>query len=122
MDIGETLHVTSREEWRRWLADHHRERKEIWLVFHKKASGKPSVSYDDAVEEAICYGWIDSQVKSIDEEKFARRFTPRRQGSNWSRYNEARALNMLRQGKMTHAGEELLPDTVLKMWNEQRPC
>jgi len=76
MEIGETLYVTSRRDFRKWLAKNCRKKEEIWLIFCKKYSGKPSISYDEAVEEALCYGWIDSQQKPIDAEKFARRFTP----------------------------------------------
>lgn len=84
--------MTSREEWRRWLADRHREKEEIWLVFYKKGSGQPSIPYYDAVEEAICYGWIDGQMKSMDEARYVIRFTPRRKKSQWSESNKARAL------------------------------
>jgi uncharacterized protein YdeI (YjbR/CyaY-like superfamily) len=112
MEIGETLHVVSRDEWRAWLADHHAQKPEVWLVFCRKGSGKPSLSYDQAVEEAICYGWIDSQIRSLDQERFARRFTPRREGSEWPSYNKQRALKMLREGRMTQAGRALLPDEV----------
>lgn len=119
VNIGETLCIETRREWRRWLADHCQVKSEIWLVFSKKTSGKPSMPYDDAVQEAICYGWIDGQVKSIDEDKFARRFSPRREGSNWSKYNKARALKMLREGKMTEAGAALLPSEVLRNRDRQ---
>lgn len=118
MEIGKTLNVTSREAWRSWLVEHHRDREEIWLVFWKKDSGKPSLSYNEAVEEAICFGWIDSQIRSIDEQRFARRFTPRRKGSGWSRYNRARALRMLQQGRMTEAGRILLPEDVARGWGK----
>jgi uncharacterized protein YdeI (YjbR/CyaY-like superfamily) len=107
------LYATSREEWRRWLAKHHRTEREIWLVLYKKASGKQSLSPNDALEEAS-YGWIDSRTKSIDKERFMIRFTPRRKGSEWSNYNKALALKMLREGKMTQAGIEVLPPAVLK--------
>jgi uncharacterized protein YdeI (YjbR/CyaY-like superfamily) len=121
MDIGETLYVTSRREWRRWLAHHHRHKNEIWLIFYKKATGTPSISYDASVEEAICYGWIDGQLKSIDQGKFARRFTPRERRSTWSNSNLARALRMLRAGKMTKAGKVLLPDKVLGLHKPPEP-
>ncbi len=112
MDVGETLNATTRDEWRSWLAEHHRGDVDIWLIFYKKSSGKPTIPYNDAVEEAICYGWIDGQMKSIDEERFARRFSPRRNRSNWSKYNKARAGKMLREGKMTQAGLETLPRDI----------
>ena len=114
MEIGETLYVTSRRDFRKWLAKNCRKKEEIWLIFYKKYSGKPSISYDEAVEEALCYGWIDSQQKPIDAEKFARRFTPRKKGSNWAESNIKRAQRMLHSGKMTQAGMALLPVEVLK--------
>jgi len=113
MKIGETLELTSRDQWRRWLAKHHADRNEAWLILHKKSSGKPTIRYDDAVEEAICYGWIDVQTKSIDHERYALRLTPRRQGSNWSESNKARALKMLRRRKLTRAGKAVLPAEIL---------
>jgi uncharacterized protein YdeI (YjbR/CyaY-like superfamily) len=112
MEVGETLYVVDRDAWRGWLAVHHAQKAEVWLVFCKAASGKPSISYDEAVEEAICYGWIDSQIKSMDEERFARRFTPRREDSGWSNSNRKRALKMLREGRMTKAGRTLLPEEM----------
>ena len=115
MDVRHMLYITSREGWRRRLANHHRQRKEVWFIFYKKSSRKRSIFYDDAVEEAIRYGWIDSQVKRIDEWKFARRFTPRGKNSKWSKHNKARALKMLLEGRMIRAGEALLPTEVLKM-------
>ena len=114
MRIGETLSVTSRNKWRRWLAKHHKDTKEVWLALYKKSSGKSTITYDEAVEEALCYGWIDVQTKRIDEERYGLRFTPRRRGSKWSRYNKARGLKMLLAGRMTQAGKALLPNDVLK--------
>jgi uncharacterized protein YdeI (YjbR/CyaY-like superfamily) len=73
MEIGETLHVTTRKAWRSWLKGHYQSKAEIWLVYHKKESGKPRISYNDAVEEALCFGWIDSTAKKLDEERFAQR-------------------------------------------------
>lgn len=116
MEIGETLCVDSRDAWRQWLAEHHAEKQEIWLIFYRKASGKSSISYGEAVEEAICFGWIDSQIRSMDEERFARRFTPRREGSAWSSYNRQRAVKMLREGRMTDAGRTSLPEGILRSW------
>jgi uncharacterized protein YdeI (YjbR/CyaY-like superfamily) len=119
MKTGETLTVETREDWRGWLADHHVTKKEIWLVLYYKRSGKQTVSYDDGVEEAICYGWIDSQQNRLDEERFVLRFSPRRKRSHWSTSNRERALRMLRAGKMAEAGIALLPDDVLAAWREQ---
>ena len=116
MKTGETLTVLTRGEFRQWLADHHRSKKEIWLVFCYKRTGKPTITYSDAVEEAICYGWIDSQLNRMDDERFVRRFSPRREGSHWSRRNRGRALRMLRAGKMTEAGMAVLPADVVAAW------
>ncbi len=119
MKTGEILTVATREEFRQWLADHHKTKVEIWLVFYYKRTGKPTIPYNDAVEEAICYGWIDSQQNRMDEERFVRRFSPRRKGSHWSKYNRERALHMLRKDKMTQAGLERLPVEVLALWKEE---
>jgi len=109
MEIGETLYVTTRQKFRRWLQQHHSDRTEIWLVRYKKASGKPSIDYIQAVEEAICFGWIDNIEKSMDTERYALRFSPRRRGSNWSETNLERARKMIASRKMTAAGRNTLP-------------
>lgn len=99
------LLVSSRARWRRWLAAHHdRELRGIWLVFHKRGSGKPSLDYEDAVEEALCYGWIDSVVKRINDASYCRKFTPRHDRSNWSPTNRRRAEKVIREGRMTAIG------------------
>ena len=91
MEIGKTLYPTQREEWRDWLQRNFTKATEIWLVFPNKASGKPRLSYNDAVEEALCFGWIDSTVKRLDDARFMQKFTPRQEGSNWSAHNRRRA-------------------------------
>jgi uncharacterized protein YdeI (YjbR/CyaY-like superfamily) len=96
------------------LAKHHGVRNEVWLIFYKKSSGKPTITYDEAVEEAICYGWIDHQIKPVDDERYALRLTSRRKGSGWAESNKARALKMIRAGKMTRAGRLVLPAEVLR--------
>ena len=95
MDIGETVQVTTRAAWRAWLERHHATAREIWFIYNKKASGKPSVAYGDAVEEALCYGWIDSTVKTLDPHRYAQRFTPRKAGSNWSAPNLERVARLV---------------------------
>ncbi len=75
------LHVTTREAWRAWLQEHHDSDREIWLVFDKKHTGRPRVSYDEAVEEALCFGWIDGLVRRLDEDRYMQRFSPRKPGS-----------------------------------------
>jgi uncharacterized protein YdeI (YjbR/CyaY-like superfamily) len=100
----ETLYARERDEWRAWLEKHHASKTEIWLIYYKKGSGKPSVHYEEAVEEAICFGWIDGKVKSIDAEKYMQRYTPRNSGSAWSDVNIKRANKMVRAGLMTRVG------------------
>jgi len=104
MEIGKTLYVTNRKEWRSWLAKNYNKEKEIWLVYYRKSSGKPRIPYNDAVEEALCYGWIDSNLKGINEEKFAQRFSPRKQASTLSEANKERIRQLIKQKKMTAAG------------------
>lgn len=86
------------ERWRVWLAKHHASEPEVWLVFHKTHTGKPSVSHSDALDEALCYGWIDSLVKRIDDDRYAIKFTPRKPDSNWSTINIKR-YEALRKAK-----------------------
>lgn len=104
MQLGKTLYVKNRKEWRAWLAKHHRTAPEIWLVYYKKHSGKPRIPYNDAVEEALCFGWIDSTLKPIDMEKFAQRFSPRRKNSPLSEMNKERVRRLIAAKKMTRAG------------------
>ena len=78
--------------------------KAIWLVFYKKHTGKPTISYEDAVQEALCFGWIDSTVRRLDEERYIQLFTPRKTGSNWSALNKRRVKLLLKQGLLTEAG------------------
>ena len=104
MKLGKTLYVTTRQAWRSWLAKHHATEKEIWLVYHKKHTGKPSIPYNDAVEEALCYGWIDSQTKGIDKDSYGQRFSPRKPSSQWSETNKERVRRLIKAGKMTPAG------------------
>jgi uncharacterized protein YdeI (YjbR/CyaY-like superfamily) len=99
-----TLYVTNRDDWRSWLAKHFASETEVWLIYYTKDSGRPRISYDHAVEEALCFGWIDSIVKRIDDESFAQKFTPRRDGSNWSALNKRRVRALIRDGRMTAAG------------------
>ena len=113
IEIGETLLVTTRQEWREWLAQHYRDRKEIWLIYYKKGLGKTGISYEESVEEALCFGWMDGANKGINEETYAGRFTPRRLKSPWSASNRARVARLLEEGRMTEAGLTVLPPEVL---------
>src|SRR2546421_5416556 len=112
MDIGKTLTVKTRLEWRRWLAKHHADTKEIWLVYYKKTSGKPGISYEESVLEGVAYGWIEGQIKSIDADSYAARFTPRRPKSNWSASNIARVKKLLAEGLMAEPGLATLPEEL----------
>jgi uncharacterized protein YdeI (YjbR/CyaY-like superfamily) len=102
--VGTTLYVTNRRAWRAWLAKHHKTAREIWLVYYKKDSGKPRIPYGDSVEEALCYGWIDGQTQSLDHERWAQRFSPRRPRSNLSPMNRERVRRLIASRKMTRAG------------------
>ncbi len=104
MEITQTLLAQERNSWRAWLKKNHAKEKEIWLVYLRKSSGKKRIPYNDAVEEALCFGWIDSTVKKIDEEKFAQRFTPRNPKSPVSEMNKERIRKLLKENKMTEAG------------------
>jgi uncharacterized protein YdeI (YjbR/CyaY-like superfamily) len=104
MDIGNTLYVTERKDWRAWLAKHHKTETEVWLVYYRKETGQPRISYNDAVEEALCFGWIDSIVRTIDKERFAQRFSVRRKSSGLSQMNKERIRTLIHQKKMTKAG------------------
>jgi len=110
MDIGETIYVTTGAEFRKWLVRNHSTKKEIWLIQYKKATQKPSIKYIEAVEQAICFGWIDSFEKGMDSERYATRFTPRRPRSNWTETNKEHARQLIAQGKMTAAGRAALPE------------
>lgn len=104
MDVGKTFEPQNRADWRGWLERNHGSETEIWLVSRYKATGKPSLPYADAVQEALCFGWIDSTNKRIDDEQRAQRFTPRRNGSPWSELNKARVRQLAAAGLMTQAG------------------
>ena len=100
MNLGELLYASNREEWREWLEANHRGKTEIWLVSYRKGTGRPTVAYNDAVEEALCYGWIDSTRKTIDADRYAQRFTPRRAGSVYSQANRERLARLSAEGKL----------------------
>jgi uncharacterized protein YdeI (YjbR/CyaY-like superfamily) len=102
----EKRRFADRKAWRSWLKDHHGARKGIWVVFFKKHTNRPTLYYDDPVEEAICFGWIDGLIKKLDEDRCARMFLPRVPRSTWSALNIGRAKKMIREGRMTEAGLE----------------
>lgn len=113
MEIRATIRVSSRADWRSWLAANHATETEIWIVSVENAE-QPSMTYLDSVEEAICFGWIDGIAKRISETEKAQRFTPRRARSNWTELNKERARRLIRLGLMTDAGTRTLPDLSTK--------
>jgi uncharacterized protein YdeI (YjbR/CyaY-like superfamily) len=96
----------TRQKWRQWLKDNHETSPGIWIIYYKKGSPKPTVSYDDAVEEALSFGWIDSTANTLDEERYMQLFTPRNPKSTWSRLNKQRVKKLIKMGTMTPAGLE----------------
>jgi len=104
-----TVDVQNRQAWREWLKEHHDSNSEIWVVFYKRHTGVKGISYDDAVEEALCFGWIDSLIRRLDEERYARKFTPRRAGSKWSTINRRRYANLESRGLLALPGLKRAP-------------
>lgn len=100
----ECLKIESRRRWRAWLEARHAAAKEAWLIIHKKKSARPGLRLAEAVEEALCFGWIDGAMHRLDAETFALRFSPRRPGSVWSAANQRRAKRLIAEGRMTEAG------------------
>jgi uncharacterized protein YdeI (YjbR/CyaY-like superfamily) len=106
MEEREGKYFKTRSEWRRWLQRNHDKRDEVLLIYYKKHTGKPSVTHAEAVEEALCFGWIDSRVNRLDDERYMQRYTPRNPKSVWSKINKDAAERMIKAGKMTPAGLE----------------
>ena len=98
------VHVKTAAEWRRWLRDNHDKARGVWLVAYKAATGKSRLSYEDSIPDALCYGWIDSLNKPLDNERTALLFTPRKAGSGWSRTNKVRIARLVKEGRMEVAG------------------
>jgi uncharacterized protein YdeI (YjbR/CyaY-like superfamily) len=96
---------TSAADWRKWLQKNHVKEDAVWLIYYKKITGKPTVAYSDAVDEALCFGWIDSKAVSIDDERFKQFFCKRKPTSVWSKVNKAKIEKLRANGKMTDAGE-----------------
>lgn len=114
----ETLYITNRAEWRRWLEKNYDKAKEIWLIYYKKHTNKPSISYDDAVEEGLCFGWIDSIVKRLDDARYAQKFTPRTNTSKWSEPNKQKVGKLIKQGRMTQIGMTKIKESILNKKEE----
>jgi uncharacterized protein YdeI (YjbR/CyaY-like superfamily) len=97
------------DQWRLWLAEHHDSESEVWLVFHKLHTGVASIDYKDALDEALCFGWVDSLIKRLDDRRFARKFTPRRADSRWSDVNRKRYAELEAAGRLHPPGIERAP-------------
>lgn len=121
LDESELLYVNRREEWRDWLENHYKSEKEIWLVYYKKHTGKPRILYNEAVEEALCFGWIDSTVRGIDEDRYAQRFSVRKAKSSYSQANKERLRELIRQGKVVEEVLASLGEVLEEETNEIPP-
>ena len=104
-----TLRVRTLVQWRAWLARHHDSVPEVWLIFHKQHTGVASIDYQDALDEALCFGWVDSLVKRLDERRYARKFTPRRADSRWSDVNRTRYAELKAAGRLKPPGSARPP-------------
>ncbi|NJC97766.1 MAG: hypothetical protein C3F07_04805 [Anaerolineales bacterium] len=124
MEITQTLYVTNRRDWRNWLKKNYKSSTEIWLVYPRKSSGKPRIEYNDAVEEALCFGWIDSINKKLDEDHMVQRFSPRKPKAKYSQANIERLRSLVAQKKVIKEVAEaldnvldqefIIPDDILK--------
>ena len=107
-ETTETVHPGTREAWRKWLEKHHASAPGIWLIYDKKSTGRRQLTYAEAVEEALCFGWIDSRPNKIDDDHYKQLFSPRKPGSVWSKINKERIEKLIAQGLMTPAGLALV--------------
>ena len=104
MQITKSFTPKNSKDWRKWLEKNHNREEEVWVVYFKSTGGKKGIDYETSVEEALCFGWIDSIIQKIDEEKYARKFNPRRMDSQWSETNKRRVAKVIAEGHMTEAG------------------
>ena len=104
-----SLDVQTLEQWRSWLADHHGSESEVWLIFHKRHTGRPSIAYQDALDEALCFGWVDSLIKRLDDARYARKFTPRKPDSRWSDVNRKHYARLKASGRLKAPGLDRAP-------------
>jgi len=110
MKLSNTLYFKDQDEWHAWLEQNHATVKEVWLIFDKVHTGRPCIGYEESVEEALCFGWIDSLVQRIDDICYARKYTPRTNTAKWSDTNRRRIAKLIREGRMTQAGLDKLGD------------
>jgi uncharacterized protein YdeI (YjbR/CyaY-like superfamily) len=104
-----TLLVRTLDQWRDWLTEHHASESGVWVIFHKRHTGVASIDYKDALDEALCFGWVDSLVKRLDDRRFARKFTPRRADGRWSAVNRKRYAELEASGRLKPPGIERPP-------------
>ena len=104
METTKSFTPSNLADWRNWLTKNHDREREVWLVYFKAVSGRTNIDYESSVEEALCFGWIDSIIQKIDEEKYARKFNPRRMESKWSETNKRCVVKVIREDRMTEAG------------------
>lgn len=104
----DTFYPKNRQAWREWLQKNHDTRQSVWLIYYKKNSGIPAISYTDAVDEALCFGWIDSKSKPIDEKSYMQFFSKRKEKSVWSKINKEKVERLTKAGLMTKAGFEII--------------
>lgn len=104
VEISPIARPRTRAAWRAWLEKNHDKKSEVWLISYKRHTGRNAISVDDAIEEALCFGWIDSTIRRVDDETFARKFSRRRPGSEWSQLNIRRVRKLVEDGRMTPAG------------------
>ncbi len=116
MKITKTLYIKTRAEWRNWLRKNYKREKEIWLVFKNKSSGKTGITYEDAVEEALCFGWIDSIVKKVEKDSRVQRFTPRNPKSSYSQLNKERLKKLIRKKRVIASVRKSLGDLENEMF------
>jgi uncharacterized protein YdeI (YjbR/CyaY-like superfamily) len=125
-----TFEARTIQDWRAWLRKNHKTESEVWLIRYKRHTGRPSIAYEDALDEALCFGWIDSLVKRLDDERYAIKFTPRKPESKWSDVNRKRYAALRKSGRLmpaglersptsrTYAARPKLPDAVPKYFSE----
>ena len=119
MNENPVLYFKDKKQWRSWLENNHKNFTEAWLIHYKKSSSKKSISHIDAVEEALCFGWIDSKLKKVDEEKFILKYSPRKPKSVWSKINKEKAVELIASGKMTKAGLEKIEEAKKQgLWDK----
>ncbi|MFN8434841.1 MAG: YdeI/OmpD-associated family protein [Anaerolineales bacterium] len=112
MEISNTLYVTTPKDWRTWLKQHYKSEAEIWLVYPKKATGKPRIEYNDAVEQALCFGWIDSIIKTLDDEHTVQRFSPRKPKAKYSQANIERLRTLVAEKKVIKEVADTLTEVL----------